>query len=147
MTSLLERLNDDYKTAMKSGQRRRVDTIRMAKAAMQRAAMDKRKEQLDDQEILHVLANQAKLRRETIESAKQAGRQDVVQEANEELAILATYLPQPISDEAVRQLIEEAIQQVGPSQGPVMKFVMGKAGGTVDGKLVSQLVSQRLQRG
>jgi len=146
MTTLAERLDTDYKTALKAGERRRVDTIRIAKAAMQRAALDKRKDRLDEQEVLQVLANQAKLRRETIESAKKAGRPEIAQEANEELRILSAYLPQPPSEYDLKRFVEEAIQEVGPNQGPIMKFVIGKTAGTVDGKLVSQLVVQRLQR-
>lgn len=146
MTTLAERLDTDYKTALKAGERRRVDTIRMAKAAMQRVALDKRKDHLDEQEVIQVLVNQAKLRRETIESAKKAGRPEIAQEADEELTILSAYLPQPPSEDDIKRLVEEAIQQFGPSQGPIMKFVMGKTAGSVDGKLVSQLVAQRLQR-
>ncbi|MBI3324437.1 MAG: GatB/YqeY domain-containing protein [Candidatus Omnitrophica bacterium] len=145
MATISERLDEDYKTALKAGQRRRVETIRMAKAAIQRAAIDKRKDALDDQEALQVLAQQAKLRRETIESAKQVGRPDVVQEATEELTILGAYLPAPLTPEAINGLIEEALKTVGANQGQIMKFVMGKAGAGIDGKQVSQLVGQRLK--
>ena len=144
MATLNEQLEADYKQAMKSRERLRVDTLRLLKAGIQRAASDKRKERLDDQEILQVLAQQIKQRRETIESAKQASRQDVLTQATQELATLSAYLPPQLSEEAVRGLIEEAISAVGPNQGPVMKFVMGKAAGAADGKLVSQLVAQRL---
>ena len=145
MSSLADRIEIDYKTALKAGQRLRVDTLRLIKAGMQRAAIDKRKEALDDQEIIQVFAQQAKQRRETIESAKKTSRQDVVDQATEELAILTSYMPQQLSQDHVAKLIEEAIQAVGANQGQVMKYVMGKAAGTADGKLVSQLVSQRLK--
>ena len=146
MATLTERIETDYKTALKASERLRVDTLRLVKAGMQRAAIDKRKETLDDQEIIQVLTQQAKQRRETIESAKQGSRQDVLNQATQELAILNTYLPQQLSPEAVRQLIEEAIKEVGPNQGPIMKHVMSKAAGAADGKLVSQLVSERLKQ-
>jgi uncharacterized protein YqeY len=147
MATLTERLEADYKTALKAGERLRVDTIRMVKAAIQRAAIDKRKEPLDDPEVVQVLAQQAKQRRETIESAKQTNRQDVLSQATSELAILASYLPQQLSEEALTQLIEEAVASVGLNQGSVMKYVMGKAAGSADGKLVSRLVGERLKRG
>lgn len=147
MPTLAERLDADYKTAMKAGARLRIDTLRLIKAAMQRAAIDKRKDTLDDQEIVQVIAQQAKQRRETIESAKQASRQDVLTQATEELALLTSYLPQQLSPDEVKQVIEEAIGAVGSNQGPVMKYVMGKAGGAADGKMVSQLVSERLKKG
>jgi uncharacterized protein YqeY len=145
MPTLTERLEADYKTAMKAGVRVRIETLRLIKAGMQRVAIEKRKDALEDQEIVQVLAQQAKQRRETIESAKQANRQDVLTQATEELAIVNSYLPQQLSQDALKQLIEEAINAVGTNQGQMMKYVMGKAAGAADGKLVSQLVGERLK--
>ena len=145
MATLSERLDADYKTAMKAGQRVRIDTIRMVKAAMQRAAIDKRKDALDDAETIQVIAQQVKQRRETIESAKQTSRQDVLAQATEELGLLTAYLPQQLSPEALKQLVEEAVAAVGTNQGQIMKYVMGKAAGAADGKMVSQLVGERLK--
>jgi uncharacterized protein YqeY len=147
MPTLMERFEADYRTAMKAGERVRIDTLRLIKAGVQRAAIDKRKETLDEQEIIQVLSQQAKQRQETIESARQSNRQDVVAQATEELKILRAYLPEPLSEEAIRRLIDEAIQSVGSHQGQVMKYVMGKAAGTADGKVVSQLVAARLKTG
>ena len=147
MASLHERLEADYKTALKAKEQRRVDTLRLIKAAIERVAFDKRKGTLDDQEIIQVLTQQAKQRRETIEAAKQGSRQDVLAQASEELTLITAYLPQPLAPEAIKQLIEEALATVGPNQGQIMKFVMGKAAGAADGKTVSQLVSERLKQG
>ena len=145
MATLMERLESDYKAAMKAGERLRIDTVRLLKAAIQRAAIDKRKTTLDDQEVIQVLSQQAKQRRETIEAAKQSNRQDVLTQATDELAIVSSYLPQQLSEDAVKQLIEEAIAAVGSHQGSIMKYVMGKAAGAADGKVVSQLVAARLK--
>ena len=147
MVTLAEQLEADYRLALKAGDRLRVDTLRLIKAGIQRAAIEKRKDQLDEQEILQVLGQQAKQRRETIESVKQTPRQDVLTQATQELAILNAYLPQQLSHEAVAQLIEEAIGAVGMNQGPIMKYVMGKTAGAADGKVVSQLVGERLKKG
>ena len=144
--TLTERLEADYKTAMKAGERLRIDTLRLIKASIQRVAIDKRKPSLDDAEVIQVVAQQAKQRRETIDSAKHTNRQDVVAQSTEELAILNTYLPQQLSADAITQLIDEAVKAVGPQQGPIMKYVMAKAAGAADGKLVSQLVGERLKR-
>ena len=146
MATLKDRLEEDYKTALKAGERLRVDTLRLIKAAIQRTAIDKRKDTLDDAEILQVLAQQAKQRRETIESAKNTSRQDVFNQATQELALLNSYLPQQLTPEAIKPLIEEAIAAVGTNQGMIMKHVMGKAAGAADGKLVSQLVGERLKK-
>ncbi len=147
MATLTERLEADYKTALKAGAKLRVDTIRLLKAGMQRAAIDKRKDALSDQEVLQVVAQQAKQRRETLEAAKQTNRQDVLTQATEELAILNAYLPQQLSTDALQQLVEEAVQAVGLNQGLIMKHVMGKAAGSADGKVGSQLGAERLKRG
>lgn len=145
MPTLTERLETDYKTALKAGDKLRVDTIRLIKAGIQRAAMDKRKDQLDDQEVIQVLSQQAKQRRETLESVKQSNRQDVVTQTTAELEILTAYLPAQLSPDALGPIIDEAIKAVGPNQGPVMKYVMSKTAGASDGKMVSQLVAQRLK--
>ena len=146
MATLIERLEADYKTALKAGEKLRVDTIRLIKAGIQRVAIEKRKDVLDDPEVIQVLAQQAKQRRETIDSAKQTSRQDVLAQATAELEILNSYLPQQLTPEALKQLVDEAIKAVGANQGPIMKYVMSKAAGSADGKLVSQLVAERLKQ-
>ena len=146
MPTLTERIDADYKTAMKARDQRRVDTIRLIKSSIQRVAMDKRKDQLDDPDVVQVLSQQAKQRRETLDAATQAGRAELVTQTNEELAIIASYLPQQLSPDAIRQLVDEAIAAVGPNQGLVMKTVMAKAAGAADGKTVSQVVAERLKR-
>ncbi|MBI4353695.1 MAG: GatB/YqeY domain-containing protein [Candidatus Omnitrophica bacterium] len=146
MATLSERFETDYKTAMKAGDRVRVDTLRMVKAALQRVAIDKRKDVLDDADIIPVLNQQVKQRRETLEAGQKAGRQDVVDSAKAELDILSGYLPKQLSPEQLKPLIEEAIASVGPQQGPIMKFVMAKAAGAADGKTVNQLVAERLKQ-
>lgn len=146
MATLTERIEQDYKTAFKAGEKLRVDTLRLIKAGIQRVAMDKRKETLDDAEVQQVLAQQAKQRRETLESAKSSGRQDILDQTTQELAILTGYLPQQLSTAALAALVDEAIASAGPNQGQVMKYVMAKAAGAADGKAVSQLVAERLKR-
>lgn len=145
MPTLTERINEDYKTAFKAGEKLRVDTLRLIKAGIQRVAMDKRKDTLDDAEIIQIFAQQAKQRKETLESAKQSGRQDIIDQSNQELAILNSYLPQQLSEEAIAKLIDEAIAAVGKQQGLIMKQVMAKAAGAADGKVVSRLVSEKIK--
>lgn len=147
MATLIERIEAEYKTAFKAGERRRIDTLRLVKAAIQRVSIEKRKERLDDAEVTQVLHQQAKQRRETLEAAKQGGRQDILDQAAEELAILNSYLPQQLSAEELKRLVNEAVQAVGTNQGQIMKFVMQKAAGAADGKVVSQLVAERLKQG
>ena len=145
MADLWDRILADYIVAYKAGERLRIETLRLVKAALQKAAFDKRKDRLEDADVLQVLTQQAKQRRETIEAVKTSGRDDIVTQTTQELALLTAYLPQQLSDEALSTLIDEALQTAGQNQGQIMKYVMGKAGGAVDGKRVSQLVAQRLK--
>jgi len=147
MATLAQRIDEDLKTALKARDQRRLDTLRLVKASIQRSASDKRKDTLDDPEVVQVLVQQAKQRRETIDAAKKGGRQDVLSAAEAELEMINTYLPQQLAPEAIKQLIEEAIKTAGPNQGAIMKFIMAKAVGAADGKLVSQLVGERLKQG
>ena len=146
MASLTERLEADYKAALKAGERLRVDTIRLIKAGLQRVAIEKHLDRLEDRDVVQVISQQAKQRRETLDAAKQSGRQDVLQQTSKELEILQAYLPQQLSEAALSALIDEAIGAGDSSQGAIMKYVMGKASGAADGKLVSQLVAARLKR-
>ena len=147
MPTLLERINEDYKTALKAGDRLRVDALRLIKAGAQKAAIDKRQDKLDDPGVVQVISQQAKQRRETIESIKGAGRDDVVKQTEAELAILTAYLPKQLSEAELKQLIDEAVGAAGTNQGAIMKHVMAKAAGAADGKVVSRLVAERLKSG
>ena len=144
MATLTERIEADYKTAMKARERLRIDALRLVKAEIQRVAIDKKAE-VTDKDVTQILSRQVKQRQETLKSAKQGNRQDMVDQTTQELAVLEAYLPKALAPEAVKQLVDEAISEVGPNQGQIMKFVMGKAAGAADGKAVSQLVSERLK--
>ena len=144
MSTLKERIEADYKTAFKAGERLKVDALRLIKSDVQRVEIDKRAE-LADQDIIQVISKQTKQRQETIEAAKKGGRADVIAQTEQELAILKAYLPAALSAEQLTALIDEAIKTVGSNQGLVMKHVMSKAAGAADGKVVSQLVGARLK--
>ena len=145
MPTLSERIEADYKVAMKAQERLKIDTLRLLKAAAQKSAMDKRKPALDDAEMLTVLSQQTKQRQETLDIAQKSGRSDMVEQSKAEMAIIAAYMPKPLSHDELRALVDEAIGVVGPNQGLIMKHVMGKASGAADGKVVSQLVGERLK--
>ncbi len=147
MATLQERMEVDYKTAMKTGDRLRVDALRLIKAEIQKVAIEKHAEQLADPDVVQLLSRQAKQRQETIDAATKAHRQDIIDQTTKELAIVRAYLPQALSSEALKQLINEAINTVGPHQGQIMKAVMAKAAGAADGNVVSQLVAERLKQG
>ena len=136
-------IETDLKNAMKSGEKIRLNTLRLVLTEVKMAEVAK-KGPLDDNALLGIFQKQAKMRLETIADAKKAGREDMIPALDEELAILKGYLPKPLSDEELNALVKGAIQQSqaqGPQEmGKVMKVVMPQVQGRADGKVVSELV-------
>ena len=136
-------IESDLKNAMKSGEKIRLNTLRLVLTEVKLAEVAK-KGHLDENALLGILQKQAKMRLETIADAKKAGREDMIPALDEELAILKVYLPEPLSDEELNALVKGAIQQSqaqGPQEmGKVMKVVMPQVQGRADGKVVSELV-------
>jgi len=147
--SLKNKLMEDMKAAMKDRDngKLRLSVIRMTRAAIKNIEIDKHKE-LEDQEVIDVLAKEVKMRKDSIEEYQKANRQDVVDTLNQEIAILMEYLPEQMSAAEVRQLVQEAIQATGAAgpkeMGKVMGQLMPKVKGRADGKLVNQIVKELL---
>ena len=146
--SLLDTINQDLKTAMKSGDDVGKRTLRGLKAAITRAEKEKGNQPLTDDEILAVLQKQAKQRRDSIEAYQQAGRDDLVAEESAELAVIETYLPQQMSEEEIRTVAQRVIEEVGATgprdMGKVMGKLMPQLRGKADGRLVNQVVRNLL---
>ena len=146
--SLLDTINQDLKTAMKSGDEVGKRTLRGLKAAITRAEKEKGNQPLTDDEILAVLQKQAKQRRDSIEAYQQAGRDDLVAEESAELAVIETYLPQQMSEEEIRTVAQRVIDEVGATgprdMGKVMGKLMPQLRGKADGRLVNQVVRSLL---
>lgn len=147
--NLKDRLVADMKDAMKAKQegKLRLSVIRMARASIKNAEIDKKRE-LSEEEVIEVLAREVKMRRDSIEEYVKANRQDVVDQLNEEIRILMPYLPEQLSETEIRNLVQEALQATG-AQGPkemgkVMGYLMPKVKGKADGKLVNQIVKEAL---
>ena len=145
--SLLERLTDDMKTAMKAGGKDTLGVVRRAIAAMQNARIEKR-EDLDEQEEIKVIRSIAKQHKESIEQFRAAGREDLATKEEAELEILATYLPAEMDQAQLEALVDAAIAETGASSmkdmGGVIKIVMAKAQGQAEGGAVSALVKGKL---
>ncbi|MGI6119203.1 MAG: GatB/YqeY domain-containing protein [Desulfosporosinus sp.] len=147
--TLKERLVEDMKVAMKAKEegKVRLSVIRMARAAIKNAEIDKKVEFNDDQ-VIEVLAREVKQRRDSLEAYKNAGRPEMVKELEEELKILMAYLPQQLSEGEIRQLVQETIAIVGAKSpkdlGKVMGALAPKTKGRADGKLVNQMVREIL---
>jgi uncharacterized protein len=147
--SLKETLQADYRQAMKDGDKLKVSTIRMALASVKNEEIAKRAE-LSEEEMLTVLAREARKRKESIEEFGKGGRQDLVEKEERELAIIETYMPEQLSEEEVSDMIDKVIGEVGATSagdlGKVMGKLMPQLKGKADGKKVNQLVRERLQQ-
>lgn len=145
-----EKLSDDYKDALRSGDKNRVSILRMIKAAVKNREIEKGSP-LSDDEIYAVFRTFVKRANESIEQFSKAGRMDLAEKEKEELLIMQGYLPQPQlhNEEEIKKLVKEIISETGATgpkdMGKVMKAVMAKTKGQVDGKLVNNLVKEILE--
>ncbi|MER3501028.1 MAG: glutamyl-tRNA amidotransferase [Candidatus Fervidibacterota bacterium] len=146
--SLKERIDADYKEAMKARDEVRVSVLRLLRSAIHNAEIDKQRALTDD-EILGVIQSEARKRRESIEAFQQGGRPDLVEREQAELAILESYLPQALPREELEAMVRAAIQEVGAlsvkDMGKVMSVLMPKVRGRADGREVNELVRQMLE--
>jgi uncharacterized protein len=147
--SLNERLTEDMKAAMKAGPagKARLETIRFLKAALKNVEIDKHAP-LTDEEILGVIAKQVKQLKDSIVEFERGSRQDLVDKAQVQVAVLTDYLPQQMSEDEVRDLARQIIAEVG-AQGPkdmgkVMGPLVARTKGRADGKQVNQVVKELL---
>jgi len=135
------------KAAMKAKDKAKLKTIRMLKASLQNEKLAKQ-DDLTEQEELDILAREKKQRLDSLQEFKQAGRDDLVDEVEEELAIAAEYLPEPLSDNEVKEIVQSVIDSVDASgmqdMGKVMGAVMPKVKGRADGNFVSEVVKAKL---
>lgn len=144
---LEERLIEEMKQAMRSGDKLRLSTIRMIRAALKNKEIEVRKK-LDEEEIFRVIQGMLRRGEESVEQFRTGGRMDLVEKETKEMEILKSFLPQSLSQEEILKVIDQSIQEIQASSlkdlGKVMKSVMSKLGGKADGKLVNQWVKERL---
>ena len=146
--SLSEQIVADLTTAMKAQDANRTSTLRMVKAAMMNRKIEKGSE-LDDDEVQKLLRSLVKQRRDSIEQYEKAGRQELVDKENAEIAVIETYLPQAASQEEIERVVVSVIAETGASSmkdmGKVMKAAQAAlAGKNADGRLVSEVVKAKL---
>ena len=147
--TLRERLHDDTTAAMRSGDALRRDVLRMVQNAIYNTEKAKRVT-LSEDEILGIVVREVKTRRESVEAFRQGGREDLAAKEEAEIAILADYLPQALTDDELRALVEEAVAATGAASardmGKVMGWLSPRIRGRADGKVASGLVAQALAR-
>jgi uncharacterized protein YqeY len=149
--TLQERLVEEMKEAMRSGQAAKVSTIRMIRAALKNREIDRGKDRpLTDHDVLDVIHSGIKQRRDSIEQFRKAGRSDLVAKEEEEVAILQTFLPPPLSERELDDLVREVGAEVGASSvkdmGKVMKTTMSRVAGRAEGGTVNAAVKRYLER-
>lgn len=145
--SLKEKLMDDLKQSMKNKDILRKNTITMVRAAIKQVEVDQRIE-LDDEGIIQIMGKQLKEKRNAIEEFKKGNRDDLVEQANGEIAILLEYLPKQLSEEELTEIVKEVLENGGytsiKDMGKIMKDVMPKVQGKADGNMVNQVVRKIL---
>jgi hypothetical protein len=146
--TLKTQLRDALTVALKAGDAQRKMTLRMALASIKNAEVEARGE-LDEARVLGLLQKEVKSRQETIEGAEQANRPDLIEKAELEIGILSEFLPQPLTTDELKALVEQAIQESGAASiddiGRVMGVLMPKIRGKADGKEANQIVREMLQ--
>jgi uncharacterized protein YqeY len=145
--TLRERIQADITAAMRSGEALRRDTLRMAESAIYNAEKRDRRTFSDD-EVAAVIAREVKTRRESVEAFRKGGREDLAAKEEAEIAILAAFLPEQLSETEIEALVREAVAVTGATgprdMGKVMGFVAPKTKGRADGRLVSQVAGRVL---
>ncbi|MBA2489532.1 MAG: GatB/YqeY domain-containing protein [Chloroflexi bacterium] len=147
--TLAQRLQQELRSAILERDELRRDTLRMATAAAYNVEKEARRPLTDD-ELIGVLSREVKTRRESIEAFRSAGRQELAQREEREVAVLAAFLPQQLDEEEIRRLVSQAITETGAGSardlGRVMARLAPQTRGRADGKQVSGLVAQELAR-
>jgi uncharacterized protein len=146
--NLSERLNEDMKQAMRNQEKFKLTTIRMVRSTIKNLEIDL-KRTLNDDEVLDILSREIKQRKDALQEFTKAGRDDLANNLVAEMDIIARYLPEQLTEEEIKVIVQQTIQETGASSkadmGKVMSALMPKVKGRADGKLVNQAVQQLLQ--
>jgi len=148
--NLSERVDSELKTAMREKNAIKLGVLRMLKAALTNATIEKggADSKLTDAEAAQVIRKQVKQRQDSIESFEKGGRAELAAKEKEELSILQSYLPQAMSIDEISKVVQETITEVGASSkaqmGAVMKALQAKVAGRADGKTLSAEVQRQL---
>ena len=155
---LKERLLQDFKEAMKEKNELKKNTIMMVRAAILQIEKDTQKE-LNDDAILEILAKEIKKRKDSLEDIEKSGREDLIKQVNDEMAIIKAYLPEELSMEELEKIIEEVARTFGVTaneviaetgatsmkdMGKVMQAAKAKTAGRADNKVINEIVKKKL---
>ena len=145
--SILNKLQQDLKDSLKSGDKVRTDAIRMLISRLKNERISKGEDLTEDQEF-SVLSKEAKKRKESITMYRQGGREDLVAREEREFEIISSYLPAELSDEEIESIVSSVINETGAESlkdmGKVMGKVMPQVRGRADGKRIQEIVKKKL---
>lgn len=145
--SLIERIEGELKQAMRARDRERTDTLRLTLASLRSAEKELARPLKEDEE-LQVLQRERKRRTEASEAFREGGRAEQADKEERELEVIQEFMPEPVSDEELERIIDDAIAETGATSfhdlGRVMADVMPQVAGRADGSTVSQLVREKL---
>lgn len=146
---LKEKLLEDLKNSMKEKNVVRKNVVQMIRVAILQKEKDNQIE-LSDEEIMQIIAKEAKTRKDALPDYEKSGREDLIKEVKEEIAIIEEYLPKQLTKEEILPIIQEIINKTGASSIKDMGKVMGEAkkqlGVSADGKTISECVKELLSK-
>ena len=149
--SLKEKITADLKDAMKSGDAKKRDTLRLLDSAIKNTEIEKKKREtgLSDEEIIEVVARSIKQRKDSVSQYEAGGRPELAENEKAEIEILSVYMPEQMSEEKIREAVKEIIAATGMTSkadmGKVMGQAMSKLKCQADGNAVKKIVEEELQ--
>ena len=146
--SLKQKLQEDLKSSMKNKDNTKKSVVTLIRASIKQYEVDNRVE-LDDSQIIDLIAKLLKQTKDSLDEFKKAGREDLMTQAEAEIEVLKEYLPQQLSEEELNEIVISTISEVGATSMKDMKNIMSsimpKVKGRADGKLINELVKKNLQ--
>lgn len=145
---LKEQLMNDLKEAMKEKNEIKQNTVQMVRAAILQVEKDKGIE-LDDNQIIDIIAKESKKRKDAAADFEKSGREDLIEKNNQELEILSAYLPKQLSKDEIAEIVKNIISKVGATSikemGAVMKGAKEEMGASADGKTINEVIKELLK--
>ena len=142
---LKEKLMEDLKVSMRNKDEIRKNTVQMVRAAILQIEKDKGI-QVEDDRILEIIAKEVKSKKDALKDFEKAGREDLIAQTNQEIAILQEYLPKQLSREEIKVELEKIIAEIGATtrkdMGAIMKSAKAKMGATADGKTINEVAKE-----
>jgi uncharacterized protein len=146
--SLQERVQQELKSAMLAKDADRLSTLRLLKSALGYAQIEQKTDTLSDADVVSLVQKEIKKRRDAVEQYNAGGRRELAEKEAQEIAVLETFLPAPLSPAELEQLVRTTLTELGASSkkemGQVIKAVQAKAAGRADGKTISSVVGKLL---